>query len=339
MRNVALENTSNLQLQQSGSADKVTNIHSISNIEELKSRIRADLNADIPLEGVSISTENSYLSSLVVSNTSLTQVIQETWTGTPATLDVDKLRLTEEAREILNGPNGWKRFSEKYGEYFVYGYIPRARFSAIAHIKTSSEAIRDRIKTSLEGGIIKKVGSVGATLESVNSSKNDFVGIDIFTEVVGLKSQGDDDRDPSTSTATNNIEEVQNSYKDFSHNHEVKPYIGLLCHYSGLTDEGGFPPPRDQFAHLGPELNKMYKGLVTAQITLSISPMVGASATCDKITGLCETIKSLNITDTQAIRRMSDDFNVCMEEVDAWRLRSDLVEDVRKLQNNDLKHG
>ena len=322
-------------MQQSGKPDRVTNVHSISTSEELKSRIQADLKANIPLEGASIKTENSYLSSLEISKTSLTQVIQETWTGKPTTLDVHQLQLTDDARAILEQPGGWQLFKTKYGEYFVYGFVPRARFSAIVNIKTSSESTRNEIKSSLELGV-DKIGGIGATLESVKSSKKDSVNIDINLDVVGLSSSpsGNDDEKP-----TNKIDDVQKLYQDFSKNYELQPYIGLLCHYSTLSTTTQIPLPINQFAHLGPELNRIYKGLFTAQLEVSDSPMVRAAATGNKVAGLCEKIKNLNLIDAQAIKSMSDDFNACIQEVDAWRLRSDLIDDVKKLRNTNLNSG
>ena len=341
MRDTALENVNSLTLQQSGEPDRLTNIHSITTSKELKSRIQADLKANIPLEGVSIKTENSYLSSLEISNTSLTQVIQETWAGKPATIDVHQLQMTEGARKLLGEPDGWQQFSQKYGEYFVYGYIARARFSAIASIKTSSESTRDEIKTSLEVAA-GSVSSIGATLESIKSSKEHFATIDIAVDTVGFKNVPpgkEKESEKSTSTSTNKIDEVQQMYQNFSQNHELQPYVGLLCHYSVLRTTASIPLPVNQFAHLGPDINKMYKGLYTAQIEISASPMVQASATGKRIADLCEKIRTLNLTNAQAIKSLSDNFDACMAEVDAWRLRSDLIEDVKKLKNNALNWG
>ena len=218
-------------MQTAGNPDRVTSIHSITDAEELKSRIQADLKADIPLEGVSIKTENSYLSSVEISNTSLTLVIQETWTGKPETLDPHQAQIKDEARKILDQPDGWPRFSKRYGEYFVYGFVPRAKFSAIASIKTSSKETRDEIKTSLEVAV-QNVGSIGAALESVRANKKESVKIDINVEIVGLKSGDSKGDDETTTTSTNKVEEVQKLYQNFSNNFELQPYIGLLCHYS-----------------------------------------------------------------------------------------------------------
>ena len=325
--------------------DVQRNVHTVSSVEELKTRIKADFKANIPLEGVSVITENSYLSSLETSDTSLTQIIQESVVDQPAKLDIHPLKLTAEARAVLDGPDGWKNFSQRYGEYFVYGFRSQARFSAICTIKTSSKKSRDDIKASLEVGV-EMVGSLNATLESMRGQKSESVTIDVNVEISGLNDVGNEIKTGGANSTgdakaikTNKVQEVQKMYENFQKNSETKPYLGLLCHYSALHTTHKIDPPANQFAHLGPELERMYKSLFTAQVDLETSPMAQAAATGKDVVALCEEITTLNLTDATAIEATDGKVRVCLKNVDLWRLRSELLGDVGKLKNYKMNPG
>jgi hypothetical protein len=320
------------------------NVHSVSTANELKTRIKADFKANVPIEGVSLNTENSYLRSVETSDTSLTQIIQETIVDQPAKLDIHQLRLTEGAKALLDGPEGWKKFSQKYGEYFVYGYRSRARFSAIYDIKTSSKKSRDEIKTSLEAEV-EGAGSLTATLKSMSESKSDTVSIDVNIHTSGLNNVENDARDgaklggESKTTKTNKVEEVQKKLEEFQKHFKTQPYLGLLCHYSVLDTSGNIPLPQNQFARLGPELERMYKSLFTAQIDLATSPMVQAAAAARGMVDLCDQITKLNLTDESAINQMDEKVKASLNSVDLWRLRNDLLVDAVKLKNDRMHWG
>jgi hypothetical protein len=310
------------------------NVHSVSTANELKTRIKADFKANVPIEGVSLNTENSYLRSVETSDTSLTQIIQETIVDQPAKLDIHQLRLTEGAKALLDGPEGWKKFSQKYGEYFVYGYRSRARFSAIYDIKTSS------LEAEVEGA-----GSLTATLKSMSESKSDTVSIDVNIHTSGLNNVENDARDgaklggESKTTKTNKVEEVQKKLEEFQKHFKTQPYLGLLCHYSVLDTSGNIPLPQNQFARLGPELERMYKSLFTAQIDLATSPMVQAAAAARGMVDLCDQITKLNLTDESAINQMDEKVKASLNSVDLWRLRNDLLVDAGKLKNDRMHWG
>ncbi|KAI9666688.1 MAG: hypothetical protein M1821_004624 [Bathelium mastoideum] len=325
--------------------DIQSNVHVVSTDQELKTRIKFDFKANIPLEGASVTTENSYLSSLETSDTSLTQVIQQSVVDQPARLDIHQLKLTDEARAVLEGPDGWRGFSQRYGEYFIYGFRSRARFSAICSIKTSSKTSRNEIKTSLEVGV-EKAGSLNATLESLKQQKTESVKIDVNVEISGLNNVGNEiqlngakPEGDAKAVKTNKLEEVQKMYDNFQMNFKTQPYLGLLCHYSALDTTGKIPLPANQFAHLGPALEGMYKSLFTAHIDLVTSPMVQAAATSKEIVALCEEITKLNLADITAITAIDSKVRVCLNNVDLWRLRSDLLGDIGKLKNDKMDPG
>jgi hypothetical protein len=257
-------------------------------------------------------------------------------------LDLHRVRLSEDARSILQEADGWKKFSDKYGQYFVYGYKAQARFSAVCTIKTDSKETRDEIKTSLEVGV-EKAGSLSASLESLKETKKRNVSIDVQVEFKGIKGLSPDESisnshadDGNNKVGTTQIEKVQEMYNTFKTNFKTQPHIGLLCHYSALDTTGKIPLPQNQFAHLGSNLERMYKALYTAQIDISNSPMAQAVDTGRQIRTLCEDIMNLKLTDEEAIKAVERSVTGCLLDVDKWRLRYDLIEDVRKLKNTSL---
>lgn len=346
LREIALQPVPALTSEPGSSTDEY-NVHSISTSEELKDRIKADLKATIPLEGASFKTENSYLSTVETSETSLTRIIQRTITDKPMKISIPDLKLTDTARSILEKPDGWKEFSQKYGEYFVYGYIPRASFSAIASIKTSNKETRDELKTSLEVEV-KDSASFSAALESVKEKKTENVTIDIHVEYTSLKEGSTqsggtskvESGGSSTGVKTNNITEVQTLYDTFSRDYQTQPYLALLCHYSALekTDKL-IPLPINQFAHLGTEFENAYQNLYTAQIELSLSRMVQASETSTRIVELCDKIKTVDLNNQDKIQSVRDEIAACLNDVKMWRLRNDLITDVGKAKNENMNKG
>ena len=88
----------------------------------------------VPLEGIAIEASSSYLRSVKTSDTSLVQVIEQIIQDDSVRADAFDMKLTAEASELLG--RDLKTFTDKYGEYFVYGHVSRARFTAVCNIKT-----------------------------------------------------------------------------------------------------------------------------------------------------------------------------------------------------------
>lgn len=156
------------------------NIHTITTSEELKARIKADVSVTVPLEGVAIEASSSYLRSVKTSDTSLVQVIEEIIQDDPVRANAFDTKLTAEASELLG--RDVRAFTDKYGEYFVYGHASRARFTAVCTIKTSSKDVRDKIKSSLAAKAGDAKG-ISTSLESYNSSSKDSCSIDTSLEI------------------------------------------------------------------------------------------------------------------------------------------------------------
>ncbi|EXU98773.1 hypothetical protein X797_008247 [Metarhizium robertsii] len=165
-----------------------TQTHLITTAEELKSRIKADVKATIPLEGVSVETENSCLRNVQTSSTSLVQVITATVEDPPALVDTSNLKLSAAALSVLQSPDGINKFQERYGDYFVYGALSRARFNAVCTIRTSSASIRNQIKTKLEA-TLTEAGSLSAVFESLSKSSSEWASTDIDIAMSGVKGQ------------------------------------------------------------------------------------------------------------------------------------------------------
>lgn len=301
--------------------------HVISTSEELKSRIKADVKATIPLEGVSVETENSYLRNVKTSSTSLTQVVTATIEDAPLRADTSKLKLSQTALSILDGTDGITKFQEKYGEYFIYGSLSRARFNAVCNIQTSTVEIRNQIKSKLEVAATESV-SLSTTFESLSKQQDDWMSSDVDISLSGVKGQ------PASTGTTDKIDSMKSSYDYFIKNYETAPYVGLLCHYSVIDTR--IPTPQGQFSFLGPVLELLYQSLYMAQTQLLSSPMTQAAQLTPKISSLCDTIKDMDINDAAMLAKMKTEVADCVNEAEKWRLREDLIDDAKKLSNPTL---
>ena len=237
------------------------------------------------------------------------------------------MKLTAEASELLG--RDVRAFTDKYGEYFVYGHVSRARFTAVCNIKTSSTDVRDKIKNSLTAKAGDAKG-ISASLESYNSTSKESCSMDMSLEIDRLKEKDAESRPKFE------IGELMNAYDNFQKNFKTTPYIALLCHYSVLDPR--FPLPQIQFQYLGSKLSALYQSLYLAQHELSHSPMVQSASCATKIAKTCDMIKHLDVYDENAVANMQKDVQDCLDEVERWRLRFDLQSDAKKLENTSLKY-
>ena len=303
------------------------NIHTITTSEELKTRIKADVSVTVPLEGIATEASSSFLRSVKTSDTSLVQVIEEIIQDDPVRANAFDMKLTSEASELLGRDLG--AFTDKYGEYFVYGHASRARFTAVCNIKTSSTEMRDNIKSSLAAKVGDAKG-ISALLESYKSSGKGSYSMDMSLEIDRL-SEKDAENRPHFE-----VGELVKAYDDFQKNFETTPYMALLCHYSVLDPR--FPLPQTQFKYLGSKLSALYQSLYLAQHDLSQSLMVQSASCSTKIAKMCDMIRNLDKFDEKAVANMQKDVQDCLDEVEHWRLRFDLQSDAKKLENTSLKY-
>jgi len=311
---------------QSTSTDRkyTPNIHTVTTSDELKSRIKADVNATIPLEGAKIEATSSYLRSIQTSNTSFVQIIEEVIEDAPVKADTGKLKLKPEALKLLK--ENVEEFQQKYGEYFVYGYVSRARFSAICTIKTSTEAVRDKIKASLTAKPAD-IGEITATLQKSLQTSSDFANVDIHMEIDRLKGEEPAERHIFKT------DEVVLAYNKFQKDFATTPFMALLCHYSDIST---FPSPQKQFEYLGGQLAVSYQNLYIAQTELISSPMVQAASSTHRIAKVCDEIKQLDVGKEDAVTEMKKHVQECLDETERWRLRYDLRLDAVKLSSKSL---
>ena len=304
------------------------NMHTITTSEELKTRIKADVSVTIPLEGIAIEASNIYLRSVKTSDTTLVQVIEEIIQDDPVRANAFDMKLTAEASELLGRDLG--AFTDKYGEYFVYGHVSRARFTAVCNIKTSSKDLRDKVKSSLAAKAGDAKG-ISASLESYNSSSKGSFSMDMSLEIDRLNEKDAESRPHFE------IGEFIKAYDTFQKDFKTTPYMALLCHYSVLDPR--FPLPQIQFQYLGSKLSALYQSLYLAQHELSDSPMVQSASCLTKTARTCDMIKQLDVYDENAVAKMQKDVQDCLDEVERWRLRFDLQSDAKKLENSKLKYS
>ena len=304
------------------------NMHTITTSEELKTRIKADVSAIVPLEGATIESTGSYLRSVKTSDTSILQLIEQVILDDPVRANAYDLRLTAEASKLLReDPTA---FTDKHGEYFVYGHVSRARFTAICNIKTSSKELCDEIKRSLaaKAGDAK---AISAALEGYKQSKKESCTMDMSLEIDRLAGQDIESRPRFE------IGELVNAYDNFQKNFKCTPYIALLCHYSVLDSQ--FPLPQRQFQYLGSKLSEAYQSLYLVQNELTQSLMVQSLGCSARVAKTCDMIKFLDVNDETAVENVKKNVQECLDEVERWRLRFDLQSDAKKLGNTNMKYS
>ncbi|KAL8834529.1 MAG: hypothetical protein Q9170_003711 [Blastenia crenularia] len=326
LRSSALES---FQLDPSVTGRKyMPNMHTITTSEELKSRIKADVSATVPLEGIAIESTSSYLRSVKTSDTSLVQVIEQIIQDDPVRANAYDLKLTAEAAELLG--KDVRAFTDKFGEYFVYGHVSRARFTAVCNIKTSSKHVLEKIKSSLTAKAGDAKG-ISATLGTYNETSKESCTMDMNLEIDRLAGQIAESRPHFE------IGELVKAYDVFQKDFKTTPYMALLCHYSVLDPR--FPIPQNQFQYLGSKISAAYQSLYLAQNELSHSPMVQAAAFSAEIAKACDLIKFLDVNDEKAVANMHKSVQDCLDQVERWRLRFDLRSDAKKLEHNHLSES
>ena len=247
LRSSALENF-NLDSSLTG-RKYMPNIHTITTSEELKTRIKADVSVTVPLEGIALEASSSYLRSVKTSNTSLVQVIEEIIQDDPVRANAFGMKLTAEASELLG--RDLKAFTDKYGEYFVYGHASRARFTAVCNIKTSSMDVRDKIKSSLAAKAGDAKG-ISASLESYNSSGKESCSMDMNLEIDRLSDQDAESRPHFE------IGELMKAYDNFQkklQDHSLHgSAVSIFCSGPALsTSAESIPIPRIEALGIVPE--------------------------------------------------------------------------------------
>ena len=67
--------------------------------------------------------------------------------------------------------------------------------------------------------------------------------------------------------------------------------------------------------------------------------MAQAVEDCKMIDTVYDEVRSLDIGNSEAVSKMRLRVQECVNAVDLWRLRHDLLGDARKLEKQDLQYG
>ncbi|KAI9771828.1 MAG: hypothetical protein M1840_001598 [Geoglossum simile] len=318
-------------------------MHSVSTSEELSTRIKADVSATIPLEGMTIEASSSYLRETKITKKTLLQIIEDTTWEQPKKVTIGELKLSQKASDILGGENGLKEFRTRYGDYFIYGYQRRSKFSAICKINASSESTRDEIKTKLaaKGG---NVGAMSAELEYMSKREKENISIDINMRIAGVKQGGIKEGEATQTEADGAIPpddakplDIVKFFNYYQNNMSPVPCTALLCHYSAIDTR--FPCPEDQFKEFGELLGAAFQELFFAQCNVISSPMVRASEVAEEITRVCRKIEKLDLNDKKAVDLVISDKADCLQEAKKWGLRHQLLIEAKKCENTSIPNS
>ncbi len=213
--------------------DYQSDVYTIDTQEALKSKIKVDVKASIPLDGVKIEASAGYLNSEAVSSKSMLHIIKEVIDQPPVKADIQTLRLTEKAQALLAEDKGVEKFRAQYGDYFVYACCSKSSFTAIYDFKASSKEVLNEVKASL-----KLKTDVADAIANTNVSilkKESSVTIAVRLDIKGYEASKD------TEGSLINTKEVETTFKKFQANAKPQPYLALLCHYSAI--DGRIPGP------------------------------------------------------------------------------------------------
>lgn len=160
----------------------------------------------------------------------------------------------DETQRTLSAEN----FYQKFGDYYVSGFISGGSFLALLEMQTSSREVKDEISTSLEANYDAKAFSIGGKFSTdiKNASKHSGVQLQVHLQEVGVSGASDDLKDGGT---VEDLIAAANKFPD-----RVKdggtPLYAILTPYSVLKN----PPPTRNLINVGvvealrQEMNTIY---------------------------------------------------------------------------------
>ncbi|KAI9723060.1 MAG: hypothetical protein M1812_001509 [Candelaria pacifica] len=311
---------------ESNALDYYSDIQTIDTQEELKAKIKADVEVHAPLEGAKIEVSAGYLNSVAISSKTMLQVIEEVIDQPPVRADPGTLQLSQKAKALLAEDNGLEKFRAHYGEYFVYGCRSKSSFTAVYNFEASSKEVLNEIKAS-----VKLKSDVASAIANTNISISDNKSS--VKVAISMHIKGFEDREEEKGKLVK-MTEVESTFEKFQAGFKPKPYLALLCHYSAVDNR--IPEPKSQFKFLGHTLGESFQRLYIMQSDLLSSPMVKAHDYATTVAQACDKLGSLDIGKSELIDAFVKEIDGCQQEVDKWFLRESLLTDAQKLTDNRL---
>jgi hypothetical protein len=209
--------------------------------------------------------------------------------------------------------------------YFVYACERKASFTATCTFTSSCSETLNKLKSSLSidaANVAKATQSAEATLAK-NSEK---VWTNIKMDIIGY--------DPSKKhPKVANLTEIATAYELFQEYAEPVPYMASLRHYS--TIDPRIPSPSDQFKDLSKDLSNALQRIYMLQSEVVSSPMVRAAELSKPISEAASALLELTPGNAAVLAEWSKKVDGIAADVNKWKLRDQLLKDVKKLTSKD----
>ena len=178
---------------------------------------------------------------------------------------------------------------------------------------------------------VADTAEAAASFERTTKNSSEVLTINVHTDVNRIK--GSLRQGGSSVKAT----DIVSAFVNFQKNYDCVPQKALLCHYSVIDHR--IPLPQHVFPSLDTVLATALQALYTSQSQLLTSPMAQAVEDCKMIDTVCDEVRSLDVGNSEAVSKTRLRVQECVNAVDLWRLRQDLLGDAQKLEKKDLKYG
>ncbi|KAI4955270.1 hypothetical protein J4E91_001128 [Alternaria rosae] len=234
---------------------------------------------------------------------------------------VSNPQLTPEAEALLASDP--KKFTERYGQYFVSGQQCRSTFIAVCSQSASSKEQLDEFKAKI--GVNYEIGGLEAAAEYMKRVKSS--NLSIKTDIIILGYNPKKDLKHFSTMETNFMPIL----RQFRQNYTPVPYLALLTDYSYIDCRA--PIQNERFT-LPPDLDGAFQKVCILEARAQSCLMEGARRMLPEIPKLHKEIASIYFSDPDwqgRLAEVEDDLEKSQEQVNEWFRRQALLSQAMKL--------
>ena len=200
-----------------------TDLKVIDSEEKLAQAVAVGASASFNNLTVEASFSTSWRKEVSCSHRSMTILLQKEIAWPEAIVGVPEVKLNEDAQKRLT--EGTQSFRNAYGDYFIAGYVKKARFYAVYRCETTSEESLTEFKA--EGDFVYEMLSVEGNAQFMERAKKHGVNISCRVVTEGTTGGG-------TDTLPVKPAQIEAEYKNFCEHVVGLPSHAVLYHYCML---------------------------------------------------------------------------------------------------------
>jgi hypothetical protein len=201
-----------------------TDLKVIDSEEKLSRAVDVAASASFNNLTVEASFSTNWRKEVSCSHRSMTILLQKEIAWPEAIVGVPEVKLSEEAQKLLK--QGTQGFRNAYGDYFIAGYIKKARFYAVYRCEAASEESLTAFKAA--GDFTYEMLSVQGSTAFMERAKNHRVNISSRVVMEGTTGGG-------TTPLPVKPEQIEAEYKNFCEKAVGLPSHAVLYHYCMLN--------------------------------------------------------------------------------------------------------